>query len=180
MRKLTVLLLCGLTLLLLLGLTAGPAAAGVSDWRPDFAGEVPCEKIQPILDELVASSDRVRYEVIGTSAGGHDLYLVIVARPDVPAGMDDHLAFRQLMLDDPAAAQAQLAAAPGDVKVPLFIDCSIHGNEPNGVDAGLIMLRRLASAGEDDLGAQRILDERIVLYSICQKPNEHRRHAHAR
>jgi len=171
MRKLTVLLLCGLTLLLLFGLTAGPAAAGVSDWRPDFEGEVPYEEIQPILDEFVASSDRVRYEVMGTSAGGHDLYLVIVARPEVLAAIDDHLAFRQLMLDDPAAAQAQLAAAPGDVKVPVFINCSIHGNEPNGVDAGLIMLRRLATAGEDDLEAQRILDECIVLFNICQNPD---------
>lgn len=171
MRKLTVLLLCGLALLLLFGLTAGPAAAGVSDWRPDFEGEVPYEEIQPILDELVVSSDRVRYEVMGTSAGGHDLYLVIVARPDVLAAIDDHLAFRQLMLDDPAAAQAQLAAAPGDVKVPVFINCSIHGNEPNGVDAGLIMLRRLATAGEDDLEAQRILDECIVLFNICQNPD---------
>ncbi len=171
MRTLTVLLLCGLTVLLLFGLTAGPAAAGVSDWRPDFEGEVPYEEIQPILDELVASSDRVSYEVMGTSAGGHDLYLVVVARPDVLAAIDDHLAFRQLMLDDPAAAQAQLAAAPGDVKVPVFINCSIHGNEPNGVDAGLIMLRRLATAGEDDLEAQRILDECIVLFNICQNPD---------
>ncbi len=171
MRKLTVLLLCGLTVLLLFGLTAGPAAAGVSDWRPDFEGEVPYEEIQPILDELVASSDRVSYEVMGTSAGGHDLYLVVVARPDVLAAIDDHLGFRQLMLDDPAAAQAQLAAAPGDVKVPVFINCSIHGNEPNGVDAGLIMLRRLATAGEDDAEAQRILDECIVLFNICQNPD---------
>jgi hypothetical protein len=171
MRKLTVLPLCGLTVLLLFGLTAGPAAAGVSDWRPDFAGEVPYEEIQPILDELVASSDRVRYEIMGTSAGGHDLYLVIVARPDVLAHLDDHLDFRQLMLDDPAAAQTRLAAAPGDVKVPVFINCSIHGNEPNGVDAGLVMLRRLATAGEDDLEAQRILDECIVLFNICQNPD---------
>ena len=171
MKKLTVLLLCGLALLLLFGLSAGPAAAGVSDWRPDFTGEVPYEEIQPILDELVASSDRVRYEIMGTSAGGHDLYLVIVARPEVLADLDGHLDFRQLMLDDPAAAQAQLAAAPDDAKVPVFINCSIHGNEPNGVDAGLIMLRRLATAGEDDLEAQRILDECIVLFNICQNPD---------
>ncbi len=87
------------------------------------------------------------------------------------ADLDGHLDFRRLMLDDPAAAQAQLAAVPGEVKVPVFINCSIHGNEPNGVDAGLIMLRRLATAGEDDLEAQRILDECIVLFNICQNPD---------
>jgi len=171
MRRLTVLLLCGLALLLLFGLTAGPAAAGVSEWRPQFDTFTPYEEIQPLLDELVASSDRVRYEVMGTSAGGHDLYLVTVARPEVLADLDRHLDFRQLMLDEPAAAQAQLAAAPGDVKVPVFINCSIHGNEPNGVDAGLIMLQRLATAGDDDVEAQRILDECIVLFDICQNPD---------
>ncbi len=76
MKRLTVLLLCGLALLLLLGLSAGPAVAGVSEWRPLFDSVTPYEELQPILDDLVASSDRVKYEVMGTSAGGHDLYLV--------------------------------------------------------------------------------------------------------
>ncbi len=171
MKRLTVLLLCGLALLLLLGLSAGPAVAGVSEWRPLFESVTPYEELQPILDDLVASSDRVRYEVIGTSAGGHDLYLVIVARPEVLADLDRHLDFQSLMLSDPAEAQAQLAATPGDVKVPVFINCSIHGNEPNGVDAGLVMLQRLATAGDDDVEAQRILDECIVLFNICQNPD---------
>lgn len=178
MRKLTLLFLS--TCLLLLLLSTGPAL-GVALAAPD-TGEVaysanayvdftPYEQIKPTLDQIVATSDRVHYEVMGTSAGGRDLYLVIVALPDVYARLDAQKAFRDLMLSDPAAAQTRLRAG-ADVKEPVFINCSIHGNEPNGTDAGLRLVRRLAYADlTKDHEAKTILDSCIVLLDICQNPD---------
>jgi hypothetical protein len=164
-------------LLLALCASAAPAAAApdlaghgvVADaWTPTYPAFTPYDQLKTALDELVATSDRVRYDVIGQSAGGRDLYLVTVARPDVLAHLDDQLAFRQLMLSDPAKAQQQLQDG-ADIRVPVFVNCSIHGNEPNGTDAGLRMLRRLAVA--DDAETQAVLDHCIVLVNICQNPD---------
>jgi hypothetical protein len=143
-------------------ITAAPSA------QP-YAGFTPYGQIKGVLDGIVATSDRVRYEIMGTSAGGRDLYLVIVARPDVLAHLGDQLAFAQLKLDDPASAQA--LAAAGGAKAPVFINCSIHGNEPNGTDAGLRLIKRLAYADASDTEAQAILDNCIVLVNVCQNPD---------
>jgi len=137
-------------------------------WTPTYPDFTPYEDIQGILDGLVAQSDRVRYEVMGTSAGGRDLFLVIVARPEVLARLDEQFAFRDLMLNDPTAAQALLQSG-ADTKAPVFVNCSIHGNEPNGTDAGLRMLNRLALA--DDVETKAILDNCVVLLNICQNPD---------
>jgi hypothetical protein len=173
-------LLFVLTLVLTLFCTTAPAWAApdlsahgvtIESWTAAYPGFTPYDQIKPALDDLVASSDRVRYEVMGKSAGGRDLYLVIVARPEVLADLDAQLDFAKLELSDPEAAQAQLAAAGSSVKLPVFINCSIHGNEPNGTDAGLRLIRRLATAGANDTEAQQILDQCIVLVNICQNPD---------
>lgn len=180
MRKLAVLpvLLC--LLVTLLALAHGPGAALAADesaatgqidpysWTATYSGFTPYGQIKDILDQTVATSDRVRYEVMGRSAGGHDLYLVIVARPDVLARLDERSAFRDLMLSDPAKAQQELQDG-FDVKAPVFINCSIHGDEPNGVDAGLRLIERLAY--DNDAETRAILDNCIVLLNICQNPD---------
>jgi hypothetical protein len=143
-------------------ITAAPSA------QP-YAGFTPYGQIKGVLDGFVATSDRVRYEVIGQSAGGRDLYLVIVARPDVLPHLGDQLAFAQLKLSDPTKAQA--LAAAGGIKAPVFINCSIHGNEPNGTDAGLRLIKRLAYADANDSEAQAILDNCIVIVNVVQNPD---------
>ena len=47
--------------------------------------------------------------------------------------------------DQPAWAQAQLAAFGDDVKVPLYIQSGIHGNEYEGVDAKMRIIEKLAT-----------------------------------
>jgi hypothetical protein len=185
MRKSRVLSISRITLLLLLGtltLAVGSGSALAAEESAltgqidpsstgSYSGFTPYEEIQGVLDEAVATSDRVRYEVMGHSVGGRELYLVIVARPEVLAHLDRQADFRDLMLADPAEAQRQLVAGL-DVKAPVFINCSIHGNEPNGVDAGLRLIDRLAYADlATDAEAATILDNCIVLLNICQNPD---------
>ena len=177
MRKLALLLLSTcLLLMLLLSVAAGSASAAIDEVELSSAASAyndftPYDQIRPTLDAIVAQSPRVHYEVIGTSAGGRELYLVIVADPAVYADLGTQTGFRSLMLSDPSAAQARLAA-DADVKSTVFINCSIHGDEPNGVDAGLRMVRRLAFADlATDAEAKAILDNCVVLFNICQNPD---------
>ena len=51
---------------------------------------------------------------------------------------------RRYALGDPERAQDMLAKVGDDVKVPLFIQGGIHGNEYEGVDAAMQVIERLA------------------------------------
>ena len=53
--------------------------------------------------------------------------------------------------------------------MPVFIDCSIHGDEVTGVDAGLRLLRRLAFG--HDASTERILRNDVILINACANPD---------
>ena len=76
--------------------------------------------------------------------------------------------YRDLLLTDPAKAAAMLTPRSG-IRIPVFINCSIHGGETTGMDAGLRLLRRLAF--QNDPLTQRILKEAIVVIDPCQNPD---------
>ncbi len=57
----------------------------------------------------------------------------------------------------------------GDLRVPVFIDCSIHGDEVTGVDAGLRLLRKLAFG--HDASTERILRNDVILINACANPD---------
>ena len=55
------------------------------------------------------------------------------------------------------------------IRIPVFINCSIHGGETTGMDAGLRLLRRLAF--KDDAQTKRFLKEAIIIIDPCQNPD---------
>jgi hypothetical protein len=118
------------------------------------------------LNDIASRSDRVSVRVLGESAGGRDLYLATVADPDTNVRRSMEL--RQLMVEDPAAARKLLAKFPR-TPVPLFLNCSIHGNEYEGVDACIATIERLAFT--DGAQTQAILDNTILLINVVQNPD---------
>lgn len=152
--------------------------AGVNPPRPadtfgaagtPYPGYTPYSRLGPILRSIARRSPRVTLQVFGHSAGGRPLYLAIVQKKWASvAAKRRWLDFVKLQLEDPQAALTVLDAG-GDLRVPVFIDCSIHGNEPSGVDAGLRLLRRLAFA--DDRATRRILAHDVVIFSSCENPD---------
>jgi hypothetical protein len=118
------------------------------------------------LNEIAAASDRVSVEVFGQSAGGRDLYLATVSDPKADIGRTK--ALRRLMLKDPAQAQ-KLASRFREFRVPLFLNCSIHGNEYEGVDACIATIERLAFG--DDAETRAALDNVILLINVVQNPD---------
>ncbi|BBO70925.1 hypothetical protein DSCA_48550 [Desulfosarcina alkanivorans] len=176
--------------LLAITLLAMPATAMAKhnhqDKTPDWCfvdpeEEVPSESydsilysdIAPRLCEIQRTSDRVRVEVIGQSAGGRNLFLATVTDP-----MDKkrkrhkdkgrHKDLRKLMIRDPEKALA-LIEEYDDFNVPVFINCSIHGDEYPGTDACMRLIETLAY--DDSEEVQAILDNTILLFNVVQNPD---------
>jgi predicted deacylase len=146
-----------------------PAAAADPAVRP-YDSYTPYSEIDDVLADLDAHSDRLSYEVVGRSAGGRDLWLVTVADPSLGPDYGLWGEIRDLMTTDPAAAQDLLdAARPADLRVPVFINASIHGDETPGVDAALRMLRHLALDDDDEV--RSILASCILVVNVCQNPD---------
>ena len=149
--------------------TAVPPTAAAAAARRMYPGYTPYARLGRLLKQIDRRSARVSVRVFGRSAGGRPLWLVTVQRPWASqAAKARWLRFVRLELQDPAAALAMLRQG-GDLRVPVFIDCSIHGDEVTGVDAGLRLLRKLAFA--HDAATERILRGDVILINACANPD---------
>ena len=126
------------------------------------------------------SHGRVQMKVAGESAGGHTLWRLTVTWPMSHEAWDINNTYRDLLISNPDKAKAMLSQwfkvdgmgrVRGNqvIKPVAFINCSIHGGETTGVDAGLIILRRLAF--QNDARTMRWLKNTIVVIDPCQNPD---------
>ena len=157
--------------------TRGPDAAEAlpSDPPLNFP-HIPYYAIGCTLEDIEARSDgRMSVEVIGRSAGGRDMYLVAINALDTP---EQRQAFqtwqqiRKLFLADPFGAQQLLQSRGDAVKVPLYIQSGIHGNEYEGVDSSMQIIERLATTPYgSDPEVDGILDHAVVLFNVVHNPD---------
>jgi hypothetical protein len=125
-------------------------------------------EIAPRLRQIETSSNRVKVDVIGQSAGGRNLFFVTVSAPEAMGRLGQYQAIRQMMLKDPEKAQEMIDRF-GDFKVPVFINGSIHGNEYPGTDAAIRLIETLAYDDSEEVRA--ILDNVILLVNVVQNPD---------
>lgn len=138
---------------------------------------IPYYAIKCTLDSIDSDeiADRMEIEVIGQSAAGHDMYSVVINALETPQQRRDYRNWdkaRDLMMTDPAAAQARVDAAGTNIKTPIYIQGAVHGNEYEGVDANIQLIERLATTprGEDP-EVDAILDNVIVVFNVIQNPD---------
>ena len=82
--------------------------------------------------------------------------------------------FRKLALVDPKRAQIGLWSMHDKIKVPLYVQAGIHGNESEGIDASLQIIERLATTPYGtDPEVDTILDNAVVLFNVIQNPDGH-------
>jgi len=105
-------------------------------------GARPYAAIAPRLNEMMAKSDLVSVEVIGSSVEHRDLYLVTVTAPETAAQTAQQTLWRELISHDPVAAAADPALQAG-YKVPIWFNANIHGDEWEGTDATLAYIADL-------------------------------------
>ncbi|MBB5790629.1 M14 family zinc carboxypeptidase [Jiangella mangrovi] len=130
---------------------------------------VPYHEFAPRLRAL-QESDRVSVEIIGQSAGGRDLHLVVVTSPMTDADWTEWQRLSDLRTEDPDAAIAAMQAGEyDDWKSPLFVNNNIHGNEWEGTDGALQALDRLAFS--DDPEVVELLDQHVIAVVVSNNPD---------
>jgi len=114
-------------------------------------------------------------EIIGESALGRDMYLVTVNALDTPQQRQDFHTWqdiRKVALTDPVRGQAMLASAGDHVKLPVYVQAGIHGNEYEGVEASLETLERLATTPYGaDPEVDAVLDHTVLLVNVIHNPD---------
>ena len=138
---------------------------------------IPYYAIGCTLDQIEASQlgDRMSVEVIGYSALGRPLYGVVFNPRETPQQIRDYQRwnqFRGIALEDPRRAQELLDTWGDDIKVPVYIQGAIHGNEYEGVESNMQIIKELATTPYgvnpkfDD-----ILNHVILVFNVIQNPD---------
>lgn len=131
-------------------------------------GLTPYYAIAPKLNELQGLGDRVSVEVAGRSAGGHRLFLVTVTAPETALQTRAQERMRELIENAPQAA-AKDTAIKASYKTPVFFNNNIHGNEWEGTDAALKLIRQLATA--HDAKTTDLLAHNRLYFNITANPD---------
>jgi hypothetical protein len=142
---------------------------------------IPVEAIRCTLDQFLGEAstagipNRMSYSVIGQSATGFDMYEVVVNALETPEQQRDYdrwLELRSIMLTDPAAGQALLEEWGDEVKIPIFIEANIHGNEEEGTDAMMQVIRDLVTTPYGvNATVDSLLDHSILIVVPTENPD---------
>ena len=137
---------------------------------------IPYYAIGCTLESIAAQSGgRMAVEVAGTSALGRDMYRVTINALDTNAateGIPELAGDPARRPDRPGARAGAASRGRRRVKVPIFIQGGIHGNEYEGVDAAMQLIEKLATtpAGAD-AEVDAILDHAVVVFNPIQNPD---------
>jgi hypothetical protein len=144
---------------------------------PGSFPHIPYYAIGCTLDQIEADQlgDRMTVEVIGHSEAGRALYGVVFNPTETPQQIRDYqrwVRYRGLALEDPSRAQELLGRWGDNVKVPVFVNGAIHGNEYEGTDSNMQLIEELATTPYgvnpqfDD-----ILNHVILVFNVVQNPD---------
>ena len=157
---------------------AGSLPDGSSPTHPvgSFA-HIPYYAIGCTLDQIESDQlgNRMTVEVIGKSALGRDMYGVVFNPLETPQQIRDYqrwVKYRGIALENPAEAQRLLESWGDDVKVPVYVQGAIHGNEYEGVESNMQLIKQLATT---PYGANPkfddILNHVILVFNVIQNPD---------
>lgn len=128
-----------------------------------------------LADIQARSNGRMEISVVGQSALGRDMYMVTINALDTPQQRKDFQTWqniRKIALTDPERAQDMLARAGDDVKIPIFIQSGIHGNESEGVDAMFELVEKLATTPYGhNIEVDAILNHVVLLWNVVHNPD---------
>jgi hypothetical protein len=152
------------------------AAASLPTTGPGNFAHIPWYAVGCTLDSIAAQSNgRMKVVVNGQSALGREKYFVMINELGTKAQRRDYSNWQKIRgyaLDNPGKAQKTLAKLGGEVKVPLYIQGGIHGNEYEGVDASMQLIERLATTPYGtDPEVDQILDHAILIFNPIQNPD---------
>jgi hypothetical protein len=139
----------------------------VGEWhvRPD--------QLVAYMERLAATSDRVRIKETGRTHERRPQVLLTISSPENLARLDELLErHRALSEGDGADADASLAGQP----VFVYLGYSIHGNEPSGANASMLVAYHLAAGRGGEV--EDLLANAVVLLDPALNPDGLGRFAH--
>lgn len=114
---------------------------------------------------LDKASDRITLEVTGQTYEARPLLLLTITSPKNHQNIES-IRQQHLLLSDPAKSSSV------DIKnMPaiFYLGCSIHGNEPSGANAGLVMAYYLAAAQGPEI--EKYLENTVILFDPSFNPD---------
>ncbi len=131
---------------------------------------------QAVLDRLVAAApDRARAEVIGRTAEGKIMRLLIISDPANIARLDEIRADLGRLADPRRTTPQEARAIAERTPVTVLLTHSVHGNEPAGFEAAMQTAYQLLAS--DEPATLEILRHAVVLINPSQNPDGHERFA---
>ena len=131
---------------------------------------------QSVLDRLIAAApDRVRTEVIGTTAEGKVMRLLVISSPDNIRRIDQIRADLDKLADPRSTSAAEARAIAARTPAVVLLTHSIHGNEPAGFESAMMTAYQLLASDNAEIRA--ILKDVVVLINPSQNPDGHERYA---
>ena len=148
-----------------------PLLATVPDDPTDASiarGVTPYDEIAPILNSLMATSDRISAQVVGQSTLGRDIHLVTLTAKETPAQTAKQAEWRELIKADPDAAATNKPLL-NQYKVPIWFNANIHGNEWEGTDGVLNYIEHLATAPWPEV--RDLLQNYRLYFTVTNNPD---------
>lgn len=128
------------------------------------------DKLVEYMKALAASSDRITIENRGTTYEGRPLILLTITSPKNHQNID---AIRQQHI---AATEDNSTVNTSNMPIVVNQGFSIHGNEPSGSNAALLVAYYLAAAESDAVA--NMLDNVIILFDPAFNPDGLQRFAY--
>jgi hypothetical protein len=131
---------------------------------------------QQVLDQLIAAApERVRTEVIGKTAEGKVMRILLISAPENLARLDEIRGNIAKLADPRVTSSAQATDLAQHNPVIVVLNHSVHGNEPAGFEA--VMQTAYQLLASDEPATLDILKNVIVILNPSQNPDGHERFA---
>ena len=123
------------------------------------------DKLAEYMKALANASDRISFENRGTTYEGRPLLLLTITSPKNHQNIET-IRTEHLKLSD---ATNSSAVAVENMPLVVYQGYSIHGNEPSGANAGLLVAYYLAAAEGDYI--TELLDTTVILFDPSYNPD---------
>lgn len=123
------------------------------------------DKLVYYMKALAEASDRIDFEVIGTSHEGREQLLLTITHPDNLAGIEKIRSDHSWLTYPNEADKFDITKMPSVA----YMGFSIHGNEPSGSNAALLMAYYMAAAEGPEI--DKALRQSVVLLDPSFNPD---------
>lgn len=134
----------------------------VGDWH------VRHDQIQRYMERLAAASPRAQLDIIGYSHEQRPLLQLVISS-------EQNLQRLEQIRQQHLKAARDGAPSSADAPVIIWLGYSIHGNEPSGANAALLVAQYLAAAETEEV--RNWLDNAVILLQPSLNPDGHDRFA---